>query len=47
MLGGCFRLTGGHYTTRLEEVIAFLSHMSPGFFKEATQVMAELDMEPK
>ena len=33
MLGRCPRVSGGHGTTRLEEIIAFISQVSPDFSK--------------
>lgn len=47
MLGEGLRVTDSHKTPRLEEVIAFISQVSPDFSKVAPQVRAELDMEPK
>lgn len=38
---------GSLVATKQQVIIAFISHMSPNFFKEDPQVRAELDMEPK
>ena len=46
--GGCPRVSGGHGGTRLQEVITFMSQVSPGFSKVEAQVFrAELHMGPK
>lgn len=49
MLGGCPRVSGGRGTARLEEVIAFISQVSPNFSKveKFSKIRAELDMGPK
>ena len=45
--GGCPRVSGGYGVRRLEEVVTFISQVSPDFQGEAQVFRAELDMGPK